>query len=143
RLEALGVAGAPAVDQDDLLVADHALVSGDRLRDLVAVVDVDQFDLLPVDPAVLVRPGHAVANALRVRLAHVRGDAGEVEDAADLDLLLRLRGRACAEDQQRPSNQLHDVSSFSTRTGTAGTSCGSASRSPRARRARRRGTARW
>ena len=101
RLETFGVPGAPAVDHDDLFVSGHPLVGRHRLRDLVAVVHVDQADLLAVDPAVLVRPGDRVAHALRVGLADVRGDAGEIEDAADLDLLLGLRGSGQAENQQR------------------------------------------
>src|SRR5207248_11348436 len=104
-----GTPGPAAVDLAELFVTVHPLVGGDRLGDLVAVVDVDEPDLLAVDPAVLVRPGHPVTNALRVGFAHVGGDSREVEDAADLDLLLSLHRSRHAEDEQRRSNQLHVV----------------------------------
>ena len=102
-LERVGVAGAPALDQEDPLVL-VGLVEVYRVRDLVGVVVCGDLDRPAVHAAVGVDVRDRVLHGDRVVRADVGGRSRDVEDAADLDRVGRRR-RASAETENRRGNR--------------------------------------
>jgi len=85
--QGLGVLGAPALQEQDVVLGDELLVGGEGLLGVVGVVHQGELELGRAQEPGLVDVLGAVAQAVGVGGSDVGGGAGEVGEHADADLL--------------------------------------------------------